>query len=121
MQNLLSSSDNKKEKEAIIFDAACKVFRKKGFHQARIVDIAQTAGISYGLVYHYFKSKADLFDAIQREWWETLLAMMDVTERKANGPEEKLAAIVHHFLDMYKKDRTWSTFLLTKYLVLLPA
>ncbi|AFM28190.1 TetR/AcrR family transcriptional regulator [Desulfomonile tiedjei] len=103
MQNLLSSSENKKEKEAIIFDAACKVFRRKGFHQARIVDISQTAGISYGLVYHYFKSKADLFDAIQREWWETLLTMMDATERKATGPEEKLAAIVHHFLEMYEK------------------
>ncbi len=98
-----TSNDNKKEKEAVIFDAACKVIRSKGFHQARITDIAQTAGISYGLVYHYFKSKADLFEAIQRTWWESLLNMMDLSEHKSASPEEKLADIVHYFLDVYEK------------------
>ncbi|MBI5252158.1 MAG: TetR/AcrR family transcriptional regulator [Desulfomonile tiedjei] len=95
-------NENKKEKEAVIFDAACKVIRSKGFHQARITDIAQAAGISYGLVYHYFRSKADLFEAIQREWWQSLLNMMDVSDRKSISPEEKLADVVHYFLDVYE-------------------
>jgi TetR/AcrR family transcriptional regulator, fatty acid metabolism regulator protein len=94
---------NKLEKEAAIFDAACKVIRSKGFHQARITDIAQTAGISYGLVYHYFKSKADLFEAIQKAWWEGLLNMMDQSEEKSPSPEKKLGDIVHYFLDVYEK------------------
>jgi AcrR family transcriptional regulator len=58
----------KKDKVAVIFDAACAVIREKGFHQARITDISNAANISYGLVYHYFKSKSDLFDAIITEW-----------------------------------------------------
>ncbi len=89
MVNSNSSHDSKREKEAVIFDAACKVIRSKGFHHARITDIAQAAGISYGLVYHYFRSKADLFEAIQKEWWENLLKMMDLSEQKSATSEEK--------------------------------
>ena len=47
----------KKEKQSVIFEAALKVIKEKGFHQARMSDIAEAAGVSYGLVYHYFKNK----------------------------------------------------------------
>ena len=59
------------ERQAAIFDAACRVIRDKGFHQARMADIAREAGISYGLVYHYFGSKAELFEALVEEWFKS--------------------------------------------------
>ncbi len=96
-------SDSRKDKETVILDAACRVFREKGFHQARITDIAQTAGISYGLVYHYFKSKADLFDAILKEWWTGLFDLMEKWDSEAASVEEQLAALVTYFLDQYQK------------------
>ena len=77
MQHSHFVADQKKHKEAAILEAACNVIRDKGFHQARITDIAHRAGISYGLVYHYFRSKADLFDAILKEWWNGLYSMME--------------------------------------------
>lgn len=97
------SIDSRKDKETVILDAACKVFREKGFHQARITDIAQTAGISYGLVYHYFKSKSDLFDAILKEWWTGLFDLMEKWDNGSTGVEEQLAALVTYFLDQYQK------------------
>ncbi|MBM3301674.1 MAG: TetR/AcrR family transcriptional regulator, partial [Deltaproteobacteria bacterium] len=103
MQQLLSQNDARKDKEAVIFDAACRVIREKGFHQARITDIAQQAGISYGLVYHYFKSKSDLFDAILKEWWKGLFAMMDEGDRGSHPIDERLATIVGYFLDQYER------------------
>jgi TetR/AcrR family transcriptional regulator, fatty acid metabolism regulator protein len=103
MQANPSSTDSRKDKEAVIFDAACRVIREKGFHQARITDIAQAASISYGLVYHYFKSKADLFDAILNEWWTGLFSMMDKCDEEAATVEKKLGAIVAYFLDQYEK------------------
>jgi TetR/AcrR family transcriptional regulator, fatty acid metabolism regulator protein len=103
MPNIRPAGDAKREKEAAIFDAACQVIREKGYHQARITDIAQAAGISYGLVYHYFKSKADLFDAILKEWWSGLFAMMQQHESHAATVEEELAVIVGYFLDQYEK------------------
>lgn len=100
MSNVVS---NKKDKEAIIFESACRVIREKGFHQARITDIAIDAGISYGLVYHYFKSKGDLFDAILREWWGGLFRMMEQSDLSYALVEEKLGAIVNYFLDQYER------------------
>ncbi len=97
------SMDHKKEKQAAIFEAACSVIREKGFHQARIVDIARHAGISYGLVYHYFGSKADLFDAISKEWWDGLYAMMDQCESQPASIDDRLAMIVNYFLDLYER------------------
>ena len=45
-----------------IMDGALEVFASKGFEKATNKDIAQAAGIgSPGLIYHYFKDKADLF------------------------------------------------------------
>jgi AcrR family transcriptional regulator len=44
-----------------IIDGALHVFAKKGFERATNKDIAEAAGIgSPGLIYHYFKDKADL-------------------------------------------------------------
>lgn len=103
MQPNASTTDSRKDKEAVIFDSACRVIREKGFHQARITDIAQAAGISYGLVYHYFKSKADLFDAILNEWWTGLFAMMDKCDEESATVEKKLGAIVAYFLDQYER------------------
>lgn len=95
--------DHKKAIQGVIFEAACQVIRQKGFHQTRITDIAQTAGISYGLVYHYFKSKSDLFATIQKEWLDCMLKMMEETDQRFVTVEDKLSAIVSYFLDMYEK------------------
>jgi TetR/AcrR family transcriptional regulator, fatty acid metabolism regulator protein len=97
------TAKTKNDRMAVIFEAACAVIREKGFHQARIRDIAAAANISYGLVYHYFKSKSDLFDAIFTEWWEGLFAMMDESDNPSQPVEQKLGAIVKYFLDQYEQ------------------
>jgi TetR/AcrR family fatty acid metabolism transcriptional regulator len=94
--------DAKRDVKAAIFDAACRVIRDRGFHQARVTDIARQAGTSYGLVYHYFGSKADLFDAIFNEWWSGLFALMEELEAQTVSSREKLAAILDHFLSEYE-------------------
>ncbi len=103
MQPTQPAANAKKDRMAIIFEAACAVIREKGFHQARIRDIAGAAKISYGLVYHYFKSKADLFDAIFEEWWSGLFAMMDLCDEPSEPVEQKLGSIVKYFLDQYEQ------------------
>jgi AcrR family transcriptional regulator len=47
-----------------IIEAAIKVFAKKGYHQAKMTDIAKEVGVSKGTLYQYFKSKEDLFEAV---------------------------------------------------------
>jgi AcrR family transcriptional regulator len=47
-----------------ILDAALRVFAQKGFTRATNKDIAREAGITAGLIYHYFASKEDVLRAI---------------------------------------------------------
>ncbi len=47
-----------------IIDAAMHVFSQKGFTRATNKDIALEAGITPGLIYHYFESKEALLQAI---------------------------------------------------------
>lgn len=50
-----------------IFRAAGRVFAKKGFAATKIADIAAEAGLSHGLLYHYFRSKEAVYTALLDE------------------------------------------------------
>jgi AcrR family transcriptional regulator len=59
--------DKASQKRAEIFIAAYRVFSRKGYHAARIEDIAAETGMSQGLFYRYFDSKLDIFTQIVDE------------------------------------------------------
>lgn len=50
-----------------IIDAAMNIFAQKGFSRATNKDIAREAGITPGLIYHYFENKEALLKAIIEE------------------------------------------------------
>ena len=52
-----------------ILAAATEVFARRGFHGARVADIAEAAGMAYGLVYHHFRNKDEILAAIFQERW----------------------------------------------------
>src|SRR5205807_4152808 len=52
------------DKRRVILDAAVRVFARQGFHTCRVADIADEAGVAYGLVYHYFASKDAILDTL---------------------------------------------------------
>ena len=54
----------KQRRRADILAAARVAFAGKGFHDTKMSDVADAAGISYGSVYWYFASKDDLFHAL---------------------------------------------------------
>ncbi len=57
-----------------LIDAAKQVFERDGFLEARIVDIAQTAGLAPGTFYHYFDSKEQIFREVAEAQEERLTA-----------------------------------------------
>jgi AcrR family transcriptional regulator len=61
-----------------ILDAAMTVFARLGFHEARMDDIVQEAGLSKGTLYWYFKSKEDIIIAISQR-----LFSMDIEQVEA--------------------------------------
>jgi AcrR family transcriptional regulator len=56
----------KDERREQILKAALQIFARKGLAAARISDIAAAAGLSYGLVYHYFRDKEEIFVELVR-------------------------------------------------------
>ena len=61
------------DKRRQILDAAVRVFARQGFHHCRVSDIADEAGVAYGLVYHYFDSKDEVLDTLFLERWDVML------------------------------------------------
>lgn len=51
----------REEQRKKILDAATKVFAHRGLAATKMTDIAAAAEVSYGLVYHYFTSKEEIF------------------------------------------------------------
>ena len=74
-----------------------RVFARKGFHASRVGDIAEEAGVAHGLLYHYFKSKDQVLEAVFHENWSILLARIaavEETDEPATDQLRHIAAIV---------------------------
>ncbi|WP_437291958.1 TetR/AcrR family transcriptional regulator [Sorangium sp. So ce406] len=83
----------KDERRRALLRAARAVFGRKGFAAAKIADIAAQAGISHGLVYHYYPEKESLFAATveaSAEGWEVLMALARARE---GTPWERLVYV----------------------------
>ena len=90
------------DKRRIILDAAMRVFARQGFHTCRVSDIADEAGVAYGLVYHYFSSKDEILDTLFLERWNVMLAAIAEADRAHSSPREKLRAIAGFIVDSYR-------------------
>ena len=92
------------DKRRAILDAAIRVFARQGFHTCRVSDIADEAGVAYGLVYHYFDSKDEILDTLFLERWDIMLkAIVEIDERDIEA-REKLHAIASFIVDSYAHD-----------------
>jgi TetR/AcrR family fatty acid metabolism transcriptional regulator len=78
------------ERRRQILDAAVRAFAKKGYHACRVSDIAEEAGVAYGLVYHYFESKDAVLESIFREMWGMMVGAINAVEQIEESPREQL-------------------------------
>jgi TetR/AcrR family transcriptional regulator, fatty acid metabolism regulator protein len=103
----MATSRNEKvasEKRRMILDAAVRVFARRGFNQCRVSDIADEAGVAYGLVYHYFRSKDEVLDTLFLERWNIMLEVIRDLDRQDLPPREELYAIASFIVDSYRHD-----------------
>lgn len=89
------------EREKAILEAALSVFGRKGYADTRMADIAKEAGMSYGLVYHYFANKEALFDALAEEWWRGFYEQFQTLRSAPLPTEEKLSRVISYVLKVY--------------------
>jgi TetR/AcrR family transcriptional regulator, fatty acid metabolism regulator protein len=92
------------EKRRLILDAAVRVFARQGFNQCRVSDIADEAGVAYGLVYHYFRSKDEVLDTLFLERWNVMLEVIRELDGQELAARDKLYAISSFIVDSYRHD-----------------
>lgn len=92
------------DRRQAILDAAVRVFARRGFHACRVSDIADEAGVAYGLVYHYFGSKDSVLDTLFLERWNVMLEMIAEVDATGSSAREKLYAIASFIVDSYRHD-----------------
>lgn len=96
--------DRQADRRRQILEAAIKVFAEKGFHASRVGDIAEEAGIAYGLVYHYFASKEDLLETIFRTTWTEMLARVREVEDAGVPAAEAVRQVSALVLRTWRRD-----------------
>lgn len=74
-----------------VLQGATDCFRRYGFHNASMAEIAKRAGMSVGHIYHYFENKEAIIIAIVESNQAEVLAMMDRIE---NSPAPLATALV---------------------------
>ena len=84
------------DKRRVILDAAVRVFARQGFHTCRVSDIADEAGVAYGLVYHYFGSKDEVLDTLFLERWGLLLEAIAEIDRRDVALVDVIDRVEHH-------------------------
>jgi AcrR family transcriptional regulator len=99
-----SRSKNSVDKRRQILAAAVRVFARQGFHACRVSDIADEAGVAYGLVYHYFASKDEILDTLFLERWNVMLELIREVDGELIPVRDKLRAIASFIVDSYAHD-----------------
>lgn len=92
------------EKRRRLLDAAVRVFARKGYHAARIGDIAEEAGVAYGLLYHYFSSKEEVLRNVFRDTWRALILTIRNVEEGDDPPPEQLRKVAEILLRSWRRD-----------------
>ena len=92
------------DKRRLILDAAIRVFARRGFHHCRVSDVADEAGVAYGLVYHYFDSKEEILNTLFLERWQIMLDAIAEIDDKPLSVREKLYEVAGFIIDSYRYD-----------------
>lgn len=93
-----------------ILDAALHVFANKGFDRASNKDIAKEAGITTGLIYHYFENKGALLKSLLEERSPLYKIRQLYTEMEAQPPEILLRSLANRVLDMVEESKVQHIF-----------
>ncbi len=85
------------ERRAQLVELGADVFRDRPYDEVSIDDIAAAAGVSKGLLYHYFDGKREFYVAALRHAAEEIEALTEPDEDLA--PETRLRAAIEGYLD----------------------
>ena len=92
-----------RQRRVEILKSAAAAFRRRGYHGARMGEIAQALRMTKGSLYYYFKNKEEILFFCHDYSLDILLDMLERVEAAGGTPPQKLRSLiesfVHHILD----------------------
>jgi AcrR family transcriptional regulator len=97
-----------------IVEAAMTCFAQNGYAHTSIRQIAAQAGVSTGLMYHYFESKEALLEAVFENCMAILSGVLVDAYRQAE-PGQRISSLLRAMFAMLEEDRDfWALFQLLR-------
>ena len=97
-----------------IIEAATEVFARRGVHGTRVADIAERAGVAYGLVYHHFRNKEEILSAIFAERWAQYVAYLEEVAGMPLSFRERMGKLVHFWVETYRVETDLMTVMINE-------
>lgn len=86
-----------------ILAAAGGLFAERHYHQVRMDDIAERAGVSKGTLYGHFKDKEHLYLGLMLDSMSRLLGQIERSLEGPGSPEEKVRAFIGESLRFFER------------------
>ncbi len=94
----MSIASIKEGKRELIVRAAIQIFSQKGYHKARMEEIAVAAGIGKGTIYEYFASKLQLLQEILDQSFHLYHDCLQADISQSSSFEDKIRLLLEgHF------------------------
>ena len=89
-------------RRADLLDAARRVFEEHGFFDARVADIAESAGVSQGTFYTYFESKEAVFQEVATDVADRMIDAMRPSGPRPDDLYEQVHQAMRRFVAAYR-------------------
>ena len=83
-----------RNRKAQLADAAAELFRKHGYHQVSVNDIAQAAGVTGPAVYRHFRGKQDILAHVLLSGMDTFGLVTERALATQGTPADQLSALL---------------------------
>jgi len=83
-----------KEKRDLILAVARKLFGKFGLRKTTVDEIAKVARIGKGTIYHYYRSKEEIFSAVVKQESDLLIEKIKTAIAREKTPQSKIRTLV---------------------------
>ena len=87
--------------------AAYEIIAEKGYNNFTMMDIAKRAGVSSGLIHHYFKDKENMLVTLLREMQQNIRQSLEQSIGPIADPREKLEIFMEQAFGLVENEKEY--------------
>ncbi|NYH78268.1 AcrR family transcriptional regulator [Actinopolyspora biskrensis] len=101
----MTSPEGGSGRRAQLLSIAAELFARRGFAATTVREIAESAGILSGSLYHHFESKEAMVDEVLRAYLDEQLAAFRGAVEAGGDPRSKLEGLIRASFTVLRKHR----------------